>query len=339
MCKSNLILGNFDKCKDPVLSILIPTYRGCEYLYQAIDSALNQNEEMNYEVVVVSNDSNSTLEGLKERYKGKDNFFLYQNTSNIGMVGNSNRCVELARGKYIAFLHDDDYLLENYISVIKKYMNRDNAIKCLITGRYVDYFGKIKKSESIKRRLRQIWFIPDLYRKKIQKVGLENCLKAGTNIYYSPSCGTVILKDVFMEIGGFDCKIEYSFDLDFFLRLNAVYDIYETTEICAVYRMGDNASLKPTVKYDFYEYFKTKFFEIMEENHISPNYINKYKDMFIYSVYIRLGKELDNELKKRNEVIIKANSFKFMIYRIMTAMYYYNHNLDIQRPKKMSTSR
>lgn len=331
MSKSKLILGDYEKCKEPILSILIPTFRECSYLYKAIDSALNQESSLRYEVVVVSNDPTNPLSEVIERYKKRNNIFIYQNYENIGMVGNSNRCAELARGKYIAFLHDDDYLLSNYLNIIGKYIFDNEEIKCLITGRYVEYEGAVKKSEKIKKYLRKIYFIPNLYRKRLQKVSLLDCLRSGTNIYYSPSCGTVVLKDAFQEVGGFDNTVPYSFDLDFFLRFNAVYDIYETTEICSVYRMGDNASIKSNVKYEFFDYFSSRYIDFMVQNNVDNKYLMRHKQTLIYTVYKQLGSGLDAELAKRKIKIKKVGFLRFVFYRLLTTLYFYNHNLDIQR--------
>ena len=333
MDESRLILGDPEKCADPVLSILIPTFRGVEYLYQAIDSALAQKGELPYEVIVVSNDPDDPLTQIRERYRGRDNFFLYQNGENIGMVGNSNRCAELARGEYIAFLHDDDYLLDNYLQVVKTCVLDRGGLPCLITGRYVEYTGKPARSDRIGKYLRKLYFLPDLYRKKVRAISLEDSLKAGGNIYFSPSCGTVIRRDVFRALGGFDPAIPYSFDLDFFLRLNAAYELYETTEICSVYRIGDNASLKSHVKYDFFSYFRDRYLDFMLRNGVDPAYIARHREEFLYTVYRQLGGGVEEELAKRGEQVEKLGAARLFRYRLMTLLYYYNHNLDVQRPR------
>ena len=331
MSESRLITGDYQKSAEPLISILIPAFRKSEYLFQAIDSAVSQEPCVDYEVIVVSNDPSCDLSELTEKYKNNPRFFLYQNDTNIGMVRNSNRCAELARGKYIAFLHDDDYLLDNYLPTISRFITEQKDIKCLITGRWVRFEGQPMKAEIIKKYLRRIYCIPDLYRKNYKTITLNDCLKSGMNIYCSPSCGTVISREAFVSLGGFDERIEYSFDLDFFLRLNSCYDIAETTTVCAVYRMGDNASLKPSVKYDFYSYYRDVYFTIMSQNKTDELYIKKNKDAFLYTVYKQLGPELEKEMKKRDESITSVSRMKLKLYRIKTALYFYNHNLDIQR--------
>ncbi len=331
---SNLIIGKYEKCSSPVLSVLIPTYREHNYLFQAIDSILSQDAVVEYEVVVVSNDPEDSLDDVIARYKENGRLFLYQNRANIGMAGNHNQCVKLARGKYIAFLHDDDYLLGNYLAVVKKYVLERDDVLCLITGRILDYTGLVPKSELIKKYIRKIYFFPDLYRAELKKVYPSDSLRACANIYFSPSCGTVFLRKAFLNIGGFDETIKYSFDYDFFLRFNVIYDIYETSEICAVYRIDNNASKRNDVKYEFFDYYRTKYLNFFEKNNIEIEFLHNHKKDFLYSVYKQLGPGLEEELIKRGESVEEIGKVRWILYRIMTSLYYYNHNLDIQRLKE-----
>ena len=66
MVESKLVFGDYDRCKSPVLSILIPTYRGSDYLYQAIDSAVNQISNICFEVIVVSNDPTNSFIDIRK---------------------------------------------------------------------------------------------------------------------------------------------------------------------------------------------------------------------------------------------------------------------------------
>ena len=92
------------------VSITIPTFRRPDTLAEAVASALGQ-DHPGCEVVVVDNDPASNghlrlLEALPELAQA--NFRYYRNSENLGMYGNVNRCVELARGEWLSILHDDD---------------------------------------------------------------------------------------------------------------------------------------------------------------------------------------------------------------------------------------
>ena len=329
MNESRLRLGDYSKCEGPVLSVLVPAYKSNKYLFRAVDSVLRQTTEMQYEIVVVIDSPNANLDEIIDRYKNVENFYLYQNRENIGIASNSNRCVMLARGMYVAFLHDDDYLLPNYFEVMHKYLSK-KEIKCLITGRFIEFL-KVPQSELIKKYIRKLFFLPDFYRGKIQKVYVEDSLRAGRNIYFAPSCGTLFLKKAFLQLGGFDESIGMAFDIHFFLQFNMVYDIYETSEICSVYRVGNNTSMRSEVKYDFFNYFRTMFIDFYKDRGIETEYLRKYKRYLIYDIYKRLRDGLDKELEVRGEYVESVELTKWVAYRVMTLLYYWRRNLDIQR--------
>ena len=95
---------------DPSVSICIPTYNYRRYLADALDSALAQTFA-DIEIVVVDNCSDDGTPELVSEYCRKDDRVVFhRNTENIGMTGNFNRAINLARGKYIKFLCADDVL-------------------------------------------------------------------------------------------------------------------------------------------------------------------------------------------------------------------------------------
>lgn len=107
---------------NPTFTIAIPTYNRCETLKEAIDSALNQDTDENYEIIVVENvddfdQKTPAQEMLEKEYKGKLTY--YKNKENLGMFGNWNRCLTLAKGEWVCMLHSDDILMLNYITCIK----------------------------------------------------------------------------------------------------------------------------------------------------------------------------------------------------------------------------
>lgn len=93
------------------MSIAIPTYKRTDLLEDVINSALEQRwEGKQYEVVVVSNAPEADLSYFIDKYKDVNNISFYSNENNTGLADNMNRCAMLVKGKYVAFLNDDDLL-------------------------------------------------------------------------------------------------------------------------------------------------------------------------------------------------------------------------------------
>ena len=121
---SKLVVGEIQNIC-PEFSILIPTYKRFKLLEKAIDSAINQSlSKTKFEIIIVDNDPNPNLEVENMiRSKKCKNLIYYKNESNIGMVANWNRCIELSSGKWITFLHDDDLFIKDYLIDVSEAIN------------------------------------------------------------------------------------------------------------------------------------------------------------------------------------------------------------------------
>lgn len=92
----------------PTISICIPTFNRADYLEQTLQSVVHQTIKP-FEVIIVDNASTDNTPQIAARYK-KFGFTYIRNPKNLGMVGNYNRCLALAQGDYISFLHSDDLI-------------------------------------------------------------------------------------------------------------------------------------------------------------------------------------------------------------------------------------
>ena len=105
----------------PRVSILIPTFNYAHYLEDSIPSALNQTYT-NFELIIVDNGSTDNTREVVAKYLSDPRVSYYRNETNIGVVGNFNRCLELANCEYIKFLCADDKfeptIVEKYVAVM-----------------------------------------------------------------------------------------------------------------------------------------------------------------------------------------------------------------------------
>ena len=110
----------------PKVSVLIPTYNYAGFLDETIQSVLNQTYT-DYELIIVDNNSTDNTDEVVQKYLVEPRIKYHKNPSNLGLVGNWNRCLELASGEYIKFLCADDKfhpkILEKYVTIMDQYSN------------------------------------------------------------------------------------------------------------------------------------------------------------------------------------------------------------------------
>jgi glycosyltransferase involved in cell wall biosynthesis len=88
----------------PRVSVLIPAFNAERYLGEAIESALGQTRAPFELIVLDDGSSDRTAEVARTFGDG----IRYERQENEGIGGARNRCMELARGEYLAFLDADD---------------------------------------------------------------------------------------------------------------------------------------------------------------------------------------------------------------------------------------
>jgi len=124
------------------LSIAIPTYNRSEQLIETLESILNQLPQINENIEIVISDNCSTddTEICVKQYMEKHSFIKYhKNDVNQGIDFNIYKCTNLASGKYVHLLSDDDILMEGSISYILNLINKHNDISFFyLNGRGFD---------------------------------------------------------------------------------------------------------------------------------------------------------------------------------------------------------
>ena len=100
---------------NPLVSICIPVYNGASMIHRTLESCVNQTYR-NIEIIVVDNASADNTKEVVSRYIKADKRIKYfRNNTNIGLIRNFLRCLELAKGDFSQFLCHDDWLSRNYI--------------------------------------------------------------------------------------------------------------------------------------------------------------------------------------------------------------------------------
>jgi glycosyltransferase involved in cell wall biosynthesis len=126
----------------PLVTVVIPTYNRLEYLKQAIYSAIHQTYR-HLEIIVSDNCSPENPEALVRSFQDPRIKFWRQN-QNMGMLANQLHGFKMARGKYVASLHDDDIWNQDFLTKLVPHLEANPQLILAFCDQYIiDAEGKI----------------------------------------------------------------------------------------------------------------------------------------------------------------------------------------------------
>ncbi len=211
------------------VSVLIPTYNGARYIGPAIDSVLAQTG-VDLELVVVDDHSKDGTAEIVEAY-GDSRIRVVRNPSNLGPEGNWNRALELATGRFVKLLPQDDLLqphsLARQVAVLDA--DVDERIALVFGAReIIGPTGRILARRGLK----------GVAAGRIPATTLvRHCVRRGTNVIGEP--GAILFRRALAEkIGPFDGQQGFVIDLDYWIRLLAHGDAWYMAETVSSFRVS-----------------------------------------------------------------------------------------------------
>lgn len=213
----------------PLWSVIIPVYNCAEYLKQSLVSVLQQDpgpEKM--EIIVV--DDCSTKDDPEKIVKeiGCNRVYFYRQKENVGKSRNYATGLKLSKGRLIHILHGDDYINEGFYRKMEtlyyeypevsayfcqcSYVNKDNLV--------LGSTGRLSETEGI----------------------LENFVNriAAWQIIQPPSI--IFRREAYEKLGGYDNRLPYMEDWEFYVRVSVFFKFAYTPEILANYRVFPESS-------------------------------------------------------------------------------------------------
>jgi glycosyltransferase involved in cell wall biosynthesis len=191
----------------PSFTVLITTYNRLELLDRAINSALLQT--LPCEVVVVDDCSIDETEGYMKRRvetlqkQGDFRLVYHRNSSNQGHSKSVNVGVEIARGDWIKFLDDDDYLAEDCLeTMLRALVQCPNAVICSVRSANVDLEGQ-EQSYTQPSGPKPAFYIPQ---EDIHYGMLLEQVPFGTPVQVA------VQREAFLRSGGWKSSFDVNFD-------------------------------------------------------------------------------------------------------------------------------
>jgi glycosyltransferase involved in cell wall biosynthesis len=110
----------------PKVSIIIPVYNVEKYLAECLDSAIGQTLR-DIEIICVNDGSTDRSPEILDEYAKKDSRIIVIHQKNAGPGYARNVGIDLAKGKYIAFLDSDDVMRPTLCEKTVQIAERENA--------------------------------------------------------------------------------------------------------------------------------------------------------------------------------------------------------------------
>lgn len=136
-----------------LLTISVPTYNGSGTIGNMLDILLPQCDDR-VEVIICDNASTDETGDVIDGYVKKYPFVQHiRNERNIGPDSNFILCMKMAKGKYALLLSDDDILVENSLSEILSFLekNRDMGLVYLNAVGFHEKYKGVENCERYQR--------------------------------------------------------------------------------------------------------------------------------------------------------------------------------------------
>jgi glycosyltransferase involved in cell wall biosynthesis len=273
----------------PSVVVVIPYYNGAKWIERALASVASQSVPAD-EIIVVNDgsraDERAFLDGIKSRYP-----FRIVDKPNGGQGSARNAGVAASKSTYISFLDQDDYYLDQHIEDLLAHVPADDPWFGFVYAdlREADDKGNIVTSNMLR------WYTdPTSHPKRGHVMRMLR-----EDLFILPSA-SLILREAFQAVGGFDEQFTGYEDDDLFLRLfRAGYTNYFLDKPVTVWFRHD-ASTSWTLKMS-----ESRFRYFKKLSAMFPDRINfelfYFRDALIYRFEPKFLRDVERALESDSE--------------------------------------
>lgn len=225
------------------VSICIPIYNGSAFLRPCIESALAQSHP-DLEIVMVDDCStDNSAEIARSLTAGVPGVHFSVNVKNRGLVGNWNRCVELASGAWIKFLFQDDMLDPHCVAKLLQEAEQRSA-KFVVCGR--SFVFDTDTDAQLEERYRKnsaavTRFLAPTRGVSAEKFAVQVLQHFDYNYVGEPTA-TLLHRSVFERYGPFNAELAQLCDIEYWARVASHEGLAFVPEELASFRVHASAT-------------------------------------------------------------------------------------------------
>jgi glycosyltransferase involved in cell wall biosynthesis len=240
-------VGEYDA---PLVSICIPTFNAARWMRECLTSALAQSYQR-IEILIVDDASTDNTVELVESLRDERTRVIV-NELNLGMVNNWNKCIELARGKFIKFLFQDDVLYPDCVEQMMRLFLAHENLGLVASERDIIVEGDteqkatqewLKNSSLLHQRFdsaRTVNNGRELFVQYLRKGFQGNWIGEPSSV--------LIRKECFLRLGLFNTNLYQVCDIEMWLRIMFRYDVGLLSEKLSAFRFHSDSTSASNIK-------------------------------------------------------------------------------------------
>ncbi|MEO7704016.1 MAG: glycosyltransferase [Thermoflexales bacterium] len=191
------------------VSVCVPTFNCEDFIVASLRSVLSQNAPQ-AEIITNDDASSDSTAQLIARIPDSS-VVLGLNPARLGLVGNWNRCLELASGDYVCVFHQDDVMLPGFLARATRALD-DNPRASFV-------FANVEIMDAAGRVTGGHWSPAALPARDAVVPGPELLARLCARGNFIP-CQTVVMRATAIRAAGpFDARLTYTPDFEMWLRL------------------------------------------------------------------------------------------------------------------------
>ena len=279
-----------------MISVIVPTYNRPDMLIETINSILNQSYQ-DFEIIVI-NDAGIDVESKIKLLNKNNNIKYLAHTENKGLAAARNTGIKEAKGKYIAYLDDDDIFYPDHLETLVNFLE-NQEYKLAYTDAYRVIQEKQNSNYVVKKK--DMPFSLDF---DYDRILVEN---------FVPILCLMHERSCLEEIGLFDEKLTVCEDWDFLIRLSRKFEIAHVKKVTSeVTWRTDGTNMISSRSTDFGRTFK-----IIYEKHRA---YSQNKPSLLIAQMETLASFLEGKIKEKVQLIESIYSSRtWKVGRIVTA--------------------
>jgi len=302
----------------PRISVMLPVYEPLEsYFHAALTSVLEQSADGAEMQIAVVDDASPTVDVPASIAKiappGRVEY--HRADHNLGLAGNWNRCIRLARGHVVHILHQDDWVLDGFYGRMLPAFSANPNVGMAFCRHAIaespDRIVRVSHRERWRAGVLRNWLEKIAERQRIQ-------------------CAAVLVRrSVYEQLGGFRPDLCYALDWEMWVRIAAHFDVWFEPQKLAFYRRHDESE---TSRLD--EAYKTsrdmlKAIEIMVEH--LPQKAREHMANAAYVSFARRAlKRLQRNTTRSAEFDVQLSTVRGALDRITAS------NVGVKRLRKIA---